>query len=310
MRETHSYIIFKTGFDVLCAQNRHLVLTILNGCNKIEDVRARLNCKKGQFDKEEVLEIWEQCFKHITKEVFPNDEEDNTDSMDHVWTMGIILVYILCGYPALKETEDIQCYNNLAKAWCNLTPEARKGNHSCPTMLWSNEWRRKTKEEIIEKNRLQWDGYSMDDTGFYSTDKKIPVMGNEYKEYMDEAQREDLNPFLYHFGTGYDCLCDRNEHFVLTILDRCKLTNIVRTTLNSRKGRLKEAEAATVWINALDYVHYKLFLNHDKGNTYETNHIWGLGIILCYLLWCGYPALNRKAEYTVMTQLPSDQKQT
>eukprot|EP00536_Pseudo-nitzschia_multiseries_P003480 jgi/Psemu1/7864/gm1.7864_g len=65
--------------------------------------------------------------------------------------------------------------------------------------------------------------------------------------------------------------------------------------LNSSKRRFEEAGAAVAWIEALDYVHYKLFPDHDKGNTYATNHIWGLGIILCYLL-CGYPPLNGKAD--------------
>eukprot|EP00536_Pseudo-nitzschia_multiseries_P010390 jgi/Psemu1/25800/gm1.25800_g len=221
-----------TGFDALCAQNRHLVLIILNRCNKIND--------------------------YITKEVFPNYEEGDTDDIDHVWAMGIILAYVLCSYPALKGTEDIKCYSNMG-----IGPEY---------------------------------GYSMDNIGFYSTEERFPVMGDHYKEHMDEVhQREDLNPFFYNFETGYDPVCNRNGHFVLTILDRCKLTNIVRTTLNSRKGRFEEAKADAIWIEALDYVHYKLFLDHDKGNTYTTNHIWGMGIILSYIL-CDYPALNGKAD--------------
>eukprot|EP00536_Pseudo-nitzschia_multiseries_P008982 jgi/Psemu1/21995/gm1.21995_g len=251
---------FETGFDgALCAQNGHLVLTILNGCNKIKDVRARLNShKKGHFDEEEALEIWEQCLKYVAEEVFPFYEEGGTDAIDHMWAMGIILAYVLCGYPALKGTEDMQCYNNARKR-IKQCIHFNLGNRPCLISLWSNEWCTKTEEEIIEKYQLQWDGYTADDTGLYSTDKRFPVMGNEYKESMDE------------------------------------LTNIVITTLNSRKGRFEEAEVVAVWIEALDYVHYKLLPDHDKGNTYATNHIWGLGIILCYLL-CGYPAPNRKAD--------------
>eukprot|EP00536_Pseudo-nitzschia_multiseries_P017001 jgi/Psemu1/48891/gm1.48891_g len=174
---------FETGFDVLCAKNDHLVLTILNGCNKIDDVRARLNSQKGHFDEEEGLEIWEQCFKYVTEEVFPFYEEGDTGGIDHVWAMGIIMADVVCGYPALKGTEDIQCYNNVGigrpeqsgeqerlelnghtfppKQWCNLTPEARKhikecihfnpGNRPCLTSLWFNEWRTMTEEAIIEK---------------------------------------------------------------------------------------------------------------------------------------------------------------
>eukprot|EP00536_Pseudo-nitzschia_multiseries_P009261 jgi/Psemu1/22718/gm1.22718_g len=270
-----------------CLQNsRTLGTRILKGCKKIDNVRARLNSKKGQFDNKEGLEIWEQCFMYVTEEVFPDYEEGNTGCIDHVWAMGIILSYVLCGYPVLEGTEDIKCYNNKGTIGPEVQPgeqerlerdchtfPAKEWNRPCLTMVWSNQRRAKTEEEIIEKDRLQWYGYSTDDTGFYSsTDKRFPVMGNQYKKCMDEVQREDLNPFLYHFETEYDSLCNRNGHFVLTILDRCKLTNI-----------------------ALDYAHYELFPDHEKGNTYATNHIWGLGIILSYLL-CGYPPRNEKAD--------------
>eukprot|EP00536_Pseudo-nitzschia_multiseries_P012685 jgi/Psemu1/32850/gm1.32850_g len=105
---------FKTGFDTLCAQNGHLVLRILKGCKKIKYVRTRLNSNKGHFNEDEALEIWEECFKYVTEELFPSyEEEGNTDNIDHVWAMGIILLYLSCGYPALKGTEDIKCYNNV-----------------------------------------------------------------------------------------------------------------------------------------------------------------------------------------------------
>eukprot|EP00536_Pseudo-nitzschia_multiseries_P006455 jgi/Psemu1/15336/gm1.15336_g len=83
------------------------------GFDKIEEVRKRLNSKKGHFQEGEALNIWEKCFKYITEEVFPDYKEGNTDRIDHVWAMGVILAYISCGYPALKTTEDIKCYNNV-----------------------------------------------------------------------------------------------------------------------------------------------------------------------------------------------------
>eukprot|EP00536_Pseudo-nitzschia_multiseries_P011867 jgi/Psemu1/30335/gm1.30335_g len=169
---------FETGFDALCSKNGHLVLTILNGqCNKIDEVRARLNSQKGHFNEEGGLEIWEQCLKYVMEELFPFYEEGNTGGVDHVWAMGIIMAYVLCGYPALKGTEDIQCYNNVErlelngrtfppKQWCKLTPEAREhikecihfnpGNHPCLTSLWFNEWRTMTEEAIIEKYRRRY----------------------------------------------------------------------------------------------------------------------------------------------------------
>eukprot|EP00536_Pseudo-nitzschia_multiseries_P011860 jgi/Psemu1/30316/gm1.30316_g len=68
---------FETGFDALCAKNGHLVTTILFVCQKIEEVRKRLNSKKGHCEEDEALNIWEQCY--ITEEVFPNYKEGNTD---------------------------------------------------------------------------------------------------------------------------------------------------------------------------------------------------------------------------------------
>eukprot|EP00536_Pseudo-nitzschia_multiseries_P006849 jgi/Psemu1/16261/gm1.16261_g len=182
-----------------------------------------------QFDEEEALLIWEEALKYVSKEVFPDHEEGDRVAMDHMWAMGTILSYLLCGYPALKGTEDIKCYNNVG----------------------------------------------------IGLEELYPVMGDRYTKHIDEVQKEDLNPFLYHCETGYDYLCNRNGHLVLTTLDSA--------------SRFKEEEVSLIWKEALDYVHYKLFLNHEKGDTYATNHTWGLGIILLYLL-CGNPPLNGKSD--------------
>jgi len=202
---------FETGFDALCAKNGHLVNTILSGCQKIEEVRQRLNSKKGHFEEDEALNIWEQCFKYITEEVFPDYKEGNTDGMDHVWAMGVILAYITCGYPALKTSEDIKCYDNVgigpevksierermiqdgrtfpAKKWSNLTPEAREhikecihyhpGNRPCMTYIWFNNWRKMTNEAIIETDRLEWYCRSKDDNEWYSTQEILPPIKEE-----------------------------------------------------------------------------------------------------------------------------------
>eukprot|EP00536_Pseudo-nitzschia_multiseries_P000542 jgi/Psemu1/1219/gm1.1219_g len=159
---------FENGFDaLLCAINGHLVLAILEGCKQTN-----------------------AC---VSKEVFLDHEEGNRVAMDHIWVMGIILFYLLRGYPALKGTEDIKCYNNVGIGL-------------------------ETEEAVIEKERLANLYYSTD-TGFYSTDKRFPVMGNLYTERIDEVQKEDPSPFLYHFETGYNCICNRNGYLVLRILD-------------------------------------------------------------------------------------------
>eukprot|EP00536_Pseudo-nitzschia_multiseries_P015697 jgi/Psemu1/43479/gm1.43479_g len=214
---------FKTGFDALCARNDHLVLTILDICKQTNTVRTRLNSKKGVFDKEEALLIWEEAMIYVSQEVFLNHEESNSVTMDHIWAMGIILSYLLvCSYPTLKEIEDITCYNSIG-----IGPE----------------WSVRTEEAIIAKEHLENLYFSTHctDARFCST---------------DESTKGRPEPFLYHFETGYDCLCDRNGHLVLIILARCKLTNIARTRLKSRKGRFEEAEASSIWKEALYYVHY------------------------------------------------------
>eukprot|EP00536_Pseudo-nitzschia_multiseries_P004620 jgi/Psemu1/10378/gm1.10378_g len=192
---------FKTGFDALCAQNGHLVLTILNRCKEIEDMRARLNSKKGHFDKEG-LEIWAQCLKYIMEEVFPFYEEGGTGGIDHVWAMGITLVYVLCSYPALKQMEDIHYYNNMerlqqdghtfpADKWCNLMPEARKhikecihfnlGNRPCLTTLCPIEESRRNTEQAYEK----WDSFMK------KTTKQSKRKKRKLKELVKKEKREE-----------------------------------------------------------------------------------------------------------------------
>eukprot|EP00536_Pseudo-nitzschia_multiseries_P017068 jgi/Psemu1/49180/gm1.49180_g len=165
---------FKTGFDALCSINGHLVLTILDRCKQTDAVRTRLNSSKEQCGKEETLSIWEEAVKYVSEEVFLDHEEGGTVAMDHIWAMGIILPYLLWAYPALKGTENRNCYNNII-----IGPE-----------------------ELQEQKRLEQD--------------------------------------------GHDCLCGRNGHLVLRILDGCKETNTVRTRLNSRKGQFDNKEASSI----------------------------------------------------------------
>eukprot|EP00536_Pseudo-nitzschia_multiseries_P018454 jgi/Psemu1/55678/gm1.55678_g len=136
---------------------------------KIEDVRKRLNSKKGHFDEDEALKIWEQCFKYVSKEVVPDYEEGNTDGIDHVWAR-------------------MERYGRTfsAKEWCNLTPEAREHrkqciyynpvNRPCMTSIWYNNWCKKTNEVIIENDRLQWYCNSTDNNGLNSTYERFPTI--------------------------------------------------------------------------------------------------------------------------------------
>eukprot|EP00536_Pseudo-nitzschia_multiseries_P008414 jgi/Psemu1/20379/gm1.20379_g len=66
---------------------------------------------------------------------------------------------------------------------------------------------------------------------------RMPMFSAKYKKCMKELQEEDLNPFSYHFETGFDRLCSINGLLVLTTLDRCKQMCAARTRLNSSKGQ-------------------------------------------------------------------------
>eukprot|EP00536_Pseudo-nitzschia_multiseries_P012976 jgi/Psemu1/33772/gm1.33772_g len=198
---------FETGFNVLCAKNGNLVITILNGCNKIDNVRERLNSPKGHFDEEEALEIWEQCFKYVTEEIFPFYEEGDTGGVDHVWAMGIIMAYVLCGYPALKGTEDIQCYNNVgigrplqSRDQERLKLNARKhikkcihfngGNRPCLTSLWFNEWRTMTEEAIIEKYRIMYIEETDDGKKRNKETEKNKIIKDNWNLFMKKVTKQ------------------------------------------------------------------------------------------------------------------------
>eukprot|EP00536_Pseudo-nitzschia_multiseries_P011341 jgi/Psemu1/28608/gm1.28608_g len=99
-------------------------------CKQTNAVKTRLNIKKGQIDKEEALSIWEEAVKYVSEEVFLDHEEHGSVAIDHMWAMGIILSYLLCAYPALKDIEGINCYNNPC-----IGPEV----------------------ELREQKRLEWD---------------------------------------------------------------------------------------------------------------------------------------------------------
>eukprot|EP00536_Pseudo-nitzschia_multiseries_P001911 jgi/Psemu1/4453/gm1.4453_g len=212
---------FETRFDVLCAKNGHLVLTILNGCNNINNVRARLNSQKGHFDEVEGLEIWEECLKYVTEELFPFSEEGDTGCVDHVWAMGIIMAYVLCGYPALKSTDDIKCYNKLGigrpvqsgererlelnghtfppKQWFKLTPEARKhikecihyhpGNRPCLSSIGFNDWCTTTEQAIIEKYRRMYIEES-DDVKELKKEPENNEIKDNWNSFMKRATKQ------------------------------------------------------------------------------------------------------------------------
>eukprot|EP00536_Pseudo-nitzschia_multiseries_P002793 jgi/Psemu1/6334/gm1.6334_g len=172
------------------------------------------------------VENLDYLIQYVSKKVSPDHEEGNSVAMDSMWAMGIILSYLLYGYPALKGTEDIKCHNKIgirpeaaelqkqkrlerdghtfpAKEWCNLTQPAREhtkhcihfhpGNCPCLRSILWKQWIVKTEEAIVEKERLENLYYSTN-TGFNSKhEPRYPLLGNQ--------QQLRHKP---HLGSGYN----------------------------------------------------------------------------------------------------------
>eukprot|EP00536_Pseudo-nitzschia_multiseries_P010604 jgi/Psemu1/26448/gm1.26448_g len=180
---------FETGFHaILCAMNGQLVLTILDGCKQTD--------------------------AYVNEEVFPNHDEGDSVAMDYMWAMSIILLYLSCGYPALKGTEDIKCYNNVgigpevesqeqkrleqdghafpAKEWCNLICiHFHPGNRP---FLWSILWKRwiiKTGEAIIEYEHFTNLYYSTNTSFYHTGEPRFPLLVDQYTKREVKVRGQD-----------------------------------------------------------------------------------------------------------------------
>eukprot|EP00536_Pseudo-nitzschia_multiseries_P016255 jgi/Psemu1/45469/gm1.45469_g len=108
----------------------------------------------------------------------------------------------------------------------------------------------------------------------------FPILSKEYCKQMKELQDLDLNPFLFHFETGFDAICAKNGHLlVLTILEGCKQIDAVRTRLNSKKGWFDKEEALLILEECFKHVSDKLFPEYEEGNTVAMDHVRAMGII-------------------------------
>eukprot|EP00536_Pseudo-nitzschia_multiseries_P015323 jgi/Psemu1/41999/gm1.41999_g len=128
--------------------------------------------------------------------------------------------------------------------------------------------------------------------------KFLLTVGHGFVSYSINVMLKDPDPEIlypiYQIGDEYS---NSSSDSTSTSDNEKGLEYDPNDNVNSEaeKEDLRKQKAA-IWIEALDYVHYNLFQDHEKGNTCATNHIWDLGIILSYLLVCDYPALNGKAD--------------
>ena len=99
----------------LCREHGPKVMEILDGSNNTETVRKRLNSREGYFDEIESREIFRKAVDYVVDYIcteYVDDEYPKNGDL-YVWALGIILCYLLCGYPALRNEEDKQCYDNI-----------------------------------------------------------------------------------------------------------------------------------------------------------------------------------------------------
>ena len=130
---------FATLHDVDGAKYGHLVEDLLKGSQMYEKVQSGLQSEQGCFDDSKALEIFEHIVRHIY-DLFPDWNEEDDGASNHIWALGVILYFMLCGCPASKEIRDCQnnWYQNLhlgkpskeyrgrKRRWCDLSLNARK----------------------------------------------------------------------------------------------------------------------------------------------------------------------------------------
>ena len=112
----HTYHFGTATRDDLCRLEGPKVMEILDGCNLTGIVRKRLNSREGYFDELESRNLFEIAVDHVVDDIcteYIYDGEYPKDGDQYVWALGIILCYLLCGYPALTNTKDKQCYDNI-----------------------------------------------------------------------------------------------------------------------------------------------------------------------------------------------------
>ena len=111
----HTYHFGTATRDDLCRLEGPKVIEILDGCNLTGIVRKRLNSREGYFDEIESRNLFHIAVDYVVDDVCTEyiDDEYPKDGDQYVWALGIILCYLLCGYPALKNTKDKQCYDNI-----------------------------------------------------------------------------------------------------------------------------------------------------------------------------------------------------
>ena len=91
----------------------YLVRKILVDSKQFEKVVTRLNSNTGCFADSEACDIMEAVVDYIQGDLFRHATEEDTSGMDHMWALGVILYFLLCGYPKLRGANQVECFDNM-----------------------------------------------------------------------------------------------------------------------------------------------------------------------------------------------------
>ena len=81
----------------------------------------------------------EAVVDYIQGDLFRHATEEDTSGMDHMWALGVILYFLLCGYPKLRGANQVECFDNMKigpKAKSNAWKRMEESGHEFPSRQW------------------------------------------------------------------------------------------------------------------------------------------------------------------------------
>ena len=188
---------FATELDDDCATYGHLVEDLLKGSKMYEEVQSKFESDQGCLKDVDALYISERIIGYMLTDVFPDwsdwDEDGTKGASNHIWALGVILYFMVCGCPTLEENSAGQndWYRNLRlgklakgrkRRWCDLSLNARKYLKKLLYWNWAyrpqlgfmlgSEWHNEVWDSPVDKVLIQ--------------NCRYPERGNVVPFYEDE----------------------------------------------------------------------------------------------------------------------------
>ena len=118
----------------------HLVHEILVGSKQLERVVRRLESNTGCFEDRDACAIMEELVEYVQDDLFEDlTEEDTPVAREHVWALGVIMYYLLCGYQWLGTQSRLECYKYMRigpKPHSDAWKAMERGGHKFPSRDW------------------------------------------------------------------------------------------------------------------------------------------------------------------------------